>query len=69
MISFLKEKNLSSDLVSKLQDYIERAEFDTDSIYMDLMDGIGNIKHHINDKTVILMTQFIQTNEGMTIFI
>ena len=63
----LVEKETSSDIITKLQNFIGIEDYDTDSIQMDIEDNIGNIQNEIGDRTIMsTMTQFIMSNKRMS---
>ena len=62
MISFLDENKISSYLITKLCDYLKEEEFETDSIYIDIEDGIGNIAIGMRDKSWNCSFCFCQNN-------
>ena len=66
MISFLMENKTPSNMITKLKNYIDDEEFETDTIYIDIEDNIGNIANHIKDQSIIMsITHFIKTNKSM----
>ena len=67
MISFLMENKTWSDMITKLKNFVKDEEFETDSIYMDIEDNIGNIANHIKNESFIMsISQFIKTNKSMS---
>ena len=70
MVTFLDEKRIPSDTITKLQNYLEDEQFDTDSIYLDIEDDIdgnviGNIAMIMNNATLLkIIRDFIQYNES-----
>ena len=66
LISFLEDKKVSSDIITKLQDYINGEEYDTDSIHIDIEGNIGNITGIFEDKTInARVNQFLIANKGI----
>ena len=70
VIAFLKEKQISSDAVAKLRNYLELEEFDTDSIYLDIdkdSNGYitGNIANAMDDEDIMIsIVYFLQSNKS-----
>ena len=68
MMTFLEQKGISSDTLSKLKQYIQGEEFDTDSIYLDIekdSDLIGNIAKKMHHENVMsLIRHFMESNMG-----
>ena len=62
--------NHTSDTIRTLWNYVNEQEFDTDSICMDVEDNIGNISNQMNNKKImILINQFIKTNNSMSAYL
>ena len=65
---FLKENKISSNIITKLENYISEEEYETDSIYIDI-EEVGNIANQMREEKVIrLIMQLIQTNKSMNVF-
>ena len=63
----LEKNRICTFLIAKLRSYIDRDEFDTDSIQMDIEDNIGNLRNEIaNDAVMAMINQFIYTNKSMS---
>ena len=69
-IQMLEERKVSSDMIDRLQNYIQNEEFETDTIYMDIEQNsngniIGNIADAMNNNTLMtLINGFIQNNRS-----
>ena len=67
MMTFLRNKGISSDEIANLEDYIEIEEFETDSIYMDASNEhtTSNIANVIDDEAVMMsITNFTHSNKS-----
>ena len=59
---------MPSDSIAALINYIQDEEFETDSIYIDIEDDIGNIKNATinNELMVTLINRLISNNKSMS---
>ena len=65
MITFLEENKTPSNVTTKLEEFIEAEEYETDTIQIDIKE-IGNIAIQMKDDNAITwMKQFIQSHKCM----
>ena len=68
MITFLDKNKTSSNIIKKLEEFIEKEEYETDSIQIDI-EQIGNIAIQMqDDKIIINIKQFIQSHKSMYLY-
>ena len=68
LISFLESSNVSTSLVTKLQEFFKTEEFETDTIYIDIEDDIGVIADGMENEAIMTsIHKFITTNRSMSL--